>query len=82
MQKQPSTMSPVIEGEEDEVPLLEGKIFSLYSSIDLGIDLEKIKAKFMSILTQRGIKENADHDDLAGPVLVCIIFGMLLLFVS
>jgi len=36
----------------------------------------------MSILTQRGIKENADHDDLAGPVLVCVIFGILLLFVS
>ena len=48
----------------------------------MGIDIEKIKAKFMSILTQRGIKENADHDDLAGPVLVCVIFGILLLFVS
>ena len=49
--------------------------------LDLGIDIEKIKAKFMSILTQRGIKENADHDDMAGPVLVCVIFGMLLLLV-
>ena len=36
----------------------------------------------MSILTQRGIKENADYDDLAGPLLVCVIFGVLLLFVS
>ncbi len=36
----------------------------------------------MSILTQRGIKEMADHDDLAGPVLVCVMFGILLLFVS
>jgi hypothetical protein len=47
----------------------------------LGIDLEKIKLKFMSIMTQRGIKENADYDDLAGPLLVCVIFGVLLLFV-
>jgi hypothetical protein len=49
--------------------------------LDLGIDLEKIKLKFMSIMTQRGIKENADYDDLAGPLLVCVIFGVLLLFV-
>lgn len=47
----------------------------------MGIDLEKIKLKFMSIMTQRGIKENADYDDLAGPLLVCVIFGVLLLFV-
>jgi uncharacterized membrane protein len=51
-------------------------------NVDLGIDLDKIKLKFMSILTQRGIKENADYDDLAGPLLVCVIFGVLLLFVS
>ncbi len=36
----------------------------------------------MSIMTQRGIKENADYDDLAGPLLVCVIFGVLLLFVN
>lgn len=72
-----------MEGEEDEIPLLEGmSSSSINHIIDLGIDIEKIKAKFTSILTQKGIKENADHDDLAGPVLVCVIFGMLLLFVS
>ena len=73
----------MMEGEEDEIPLLEGMSspFILTQYLDLGIDIEKIKAKFMSILTQRGIKENADHDDLAGPVLVCVMFGILLLFV-
>jgi hypothetical protein len=73
----------MMEGEEDEIPLLEGMStqFILNQFLDLGIDIEKIKAKFMSILTQRGIKENADHDDLAGPVLVCVMFGILLLFV-
>ena len=50
--------------------------------LDLGIDLEKIKQKFMSIMTQRGIKENADYDDMAGPLLVCVIFGIFLMFVS
>jgi hypothetical protein len=48
----------------------------------LGIDIDKIKQKFISIMTQRGIKENADYDDMAGPLLVCVIFGVLLLFVS
>jgi hypothetical protein len=32
-------------------------------------------------VTQRGIKENSDYDDLAGPLLVCVIFGIMLLFV-
>lgn len=52
-----------------------------YSVIDLGIDIDRIYKKFISILTQRGIKENADYDDMAGPLLVCVIFGVLLLFV-
>lgn len=72
----------MVDGEEEEIPLLEGMSSSNKSFLDLGIDIEKIKAKFMSILTQRGIKENADHDDMAGPVLVCVMFGMLLLLVS
>jgi hypothetical protein len=43
----------MMEGEEDEVPLLEGmsSSFILTQYLDLGIDIEKIKAKFMSILT-------------------------------
>lgn len=44
--------------------------------------MDRIKLKFKSILTQKGIKENADYDDMAGPLLVCVIFGVLLLFVS
>ena len=35
-----------------------------------------------SILTQRGIKENADYDDMAGPILVVILFGLILLMVN
>ncbi len=44
--------------------------------------MEKIKAKFISIITQRGIKENADYDDMAGPILVCVLFGLLLCCVN
>ena len=50
--------------------------------IDLGIEPERLKAKLMSVLTQKGIKENADYDDMAGPLLVVIIFGALLLLVN
>jgi len=62
--------------------LLEGKTPQANRLLDLGIDVDKIKLKFVSVLTQRGIKENADYDDMAGPLIVCVIFGILLLFVS
>lgn len=70
--------------EEDEIPLLEGKAILLFLLIflDLDIDIERIKLKLKSVITQRGIKENADYDDLAGPLMVCIIFGFLLLLVT
>jgi hypothetical protein len=62
------------------VPLLEGKYFYLYHiNIDLGIEIDKIKLKFLSIVTQRGIKETAEYDDMAGPIMVCVLFGILLL---
>lgn len=69
--------------DEDEIPLLEGIYIVVINNycIDLGIEIDKIKQKFISILTQRGIKENADYDDMAGPLLVCVIFGLLLLLV-
>jgi len=41
-----------------------------------------VKDKFLSIVTQKGIKENSDYDDMAGPLLVVIIFGLLLTLVS
>ena len=44
----------MIDGEDDEIPLLEGMSSSFILTpqyLDLGIDIEKIKAKFMSILT-------------------------------
>lgn len=50
--------------------------------IDLGIEVDKISQKFKSIVTQRGIKEIADYDDMAGPFLVVVIFGLLLFLVS
>jgi TRAP-type C4-dicarboxylate transport system permease small subunit len=42
--------------------------------------LEKIKLKFLAIMTQRGFDQNdiAQYDDMNGPVLVAIIFGVLL----
>jgi len=58
--------------EEDEPPLLE----------DLGIEPDKIKAKYWAILTQRGIKEVAAYDDMAGTLFVLFVFGVLLLLVS
>ena len=48
------TPSQVSEGnDEEEIPLLEGNYFLKLnlSFLDLGIDLEKIKLKFMSIMT-------------------------------
>jgi hypothetical protein len=57
-------------------------ISNSYVIIDLGIDIDKIKQKLISVITQRGIKENSDYDDMAGPLLVCVLFGFLLLCVS
>jgi len=37
--------------DEEEIPLLEGILSILLHILDLGIDLEKIKLKFMSIMT-------------------------------
>lgn len=51
------------------------------NAIDLGVDMQRIKSKLLSVITQRGIKENADYDDMAGPLLVCVLFGFLLLCV-
>ena len=55
----------------DDPPLLE----------DLDIDISKIKQKFMAILTQRGFAENniATYDDMAGPILVAVMFAFCLL---
>jgi len=49
--------------------------------IDLDIDIIKIKQKFIAILTQKGYQENeiATYDDMAGPILVAVMFGLSLL---
>lgn len=57
-------------------------IFSFFIALDLGIDIVKTKSKLLSVITQRGIKENADYDDMAGPLLLCVLFGFFLLCVS
>lgn len=50
----------------------------LKRDVELGIEPEKIKQKFLAILTQRGIPQVAAEDDMAGTLLVCVIFGLLL----
>ena len=51
-----------------------------FTFLDLDIDIEKIKLKFIAILTQRGFQENniAQYDDINGPILVFILFGVCL----
>lgn len=56
----------------EELPLLE----------ELGIDVQMIQKKLLASLTNRGIKEVTTYNDMTGPVLVVVIFGMLLLCVS
>lgn len=46
---------------------------------ELGIEPEKIKKKFIAILTQRGMDVAAAEDDMAGTLLVCVMFGVLLM---
>jgi hypothetical protein len=58
--------------ESGDPPLLE----------DLGIEPKKIFAKFLSIVTQRNVKEHAGYDDMAGPLLIFLVFGLLLFLVS
>lgn len=52
--------------------------FALF--LELGIDTDVIKNKFIAILTQRGIKEAAEDDDMTGTILTCVVFGVLLGF--
>ena len=37
-----------------------------------------IKKKFLAILLQKGIPEVAKDDDMAGTIVVCVMFGLLL----
>jgi len=45
----------------------------------LGIEPEKIKNKFIAILTQRGMDKVAAEDDMTGTFIICVAFGILLL---
>lgn len=36
--------------------------------------------KFIAIMTQRGLDKVASEDDMSGTILVCVVFGILLLF--
>jgi len=49
----------------------------------LGIEIEKIKLKFLSLLSYKPIvKDVADYDDMTGPIMVFILFGIFLMLVS
>jgi len=50
--------------------------------LELGIEPEAIKKKFLAILTQRGFKDVSTYEDMAGAVFVLFLFGALLLLVS
>lgn len=54
---------------DDELPLLE----------ELGIEPDKIKNKFIAILTQRGMDKVANEDDMTGTFIICVLFGVLLM---
>ena len=62
------------------MPLLEGKCErSTNFFVELGIEPEKIKNKFIAILTQRGMDKVAAEDDMTGTFIICVAFGILLL---
>lgn len=54
---------------DDDLPLLE----------ELGIEPDKIKNKFIAILTQRGMDKVANEDDMTGTFIICVLFGVLLM---
>lgn len=60
-----------------KVSILSNSLF-----LDLDIDINKIKLKFIAILTQKGFQENdiATYDDMAGPIIVAVMFATSLLF--
>ncbi len=79
---------------DDEPPILEGKFFAFSRYfwrisltercivLELGIEPNEIKKKFVAILTQRGFKEVSTYEDMAGALLVLFLFGLFLLLVS
>lgn len=52
----------------------------IYMPSDLGIEPAKILKKYKAILTQMGIKEVVDYDDMSGTLFIFALFGTLLLF--
>ena len=54
----------------------------IYCIVELGIEPNEIKKKFVAILTQRGFKEVSTYEDMAGALLVLFLFGLFLLLVS
>ena len=72
--------------EDEDPPLLEGKPspeISFSDSLDLDIDLKQISQRIVSVMSFRGVnKEIIEDADMAGPAIVAIIFGFLLLLVS
>ena len=55
--------------------------FNNLTLVDLGIDPKQIARKALSIISLRKINSEIVEDaDLAGPILIVIIFGTILLF--
>ena len=57
---------------DNEPPLLE----------DLGIEPKKVLSKLLAVLTQRGLSDVADYDDMTGPILIFLLFNSILMLVS
>jgi hypothetical protein len=47
---------------------------------ELGIEPDKIKKKFLAILTQSGMQEISAETDMTGTIVVCVLIGLLLMF--
>lgn len=83
-------------GFDDEPPLLEGTCptgrvrlsqlthTSVTKNTELGINIDRITKKTLAVLHPAGKgleREILDDDDLAGPLLFCLLFGAILLLV-
>ena len=68
--------------DDEDPPLLEGKHLYL-TFLDLDIDLKQITQRIVSVMSFRGVdKEIIEDADMAGPAIVAIVFGFLLLLVG
>ena len=51
-------------------------------TVDIGIDVDSVKRKLLSILNPRKTDEELiNNSDMSGPFLIAVVLGMLLLMV-